>query len=335
MDKAARLAARSATTRIRKPKQLLLGSVCYAESVGSIWKGMARHFQRQGLEVDFVLYSSYEAMLSGLLRHHIHIAWNGPLAHARLLRAAGTPLYGKKEIVQLGSRDVDRDFRTHIVVRGDAGIARLADLNARRLATGTVDSPQAYIMPLAFLAQCGEVDLSSLTVTRYDHDAVGKHGDTGHGETAVLAALAAGTCEAGFVSELMWKRAEAAGQTAELQILPVPVPTFDHCQFAALRSLSDKRAEAFTAALLAQNGSPLDDDKRTMALEGIAKEWVPPRAPVATADSAPGYERMLAALNLFEEPRMGPYHGHLHTPERHPFRHLIVDSALIRDSFGC
>ena len=27
--------------------------------------------------------------------------------------------------------------------------------------------------------------------------------------------------------------------------------------------------------------------------------------------------------------------GHLHTPARHPFKHLIVDSSLVRDAFGC
>jgi ABC-type phosphate/phosphonate transport system substrate-binding protein len=313
--------------------------VCYAESTASIWKGIMRHFGRQGLDVETVLFQSYERLCSALIQGSVHIAWNGPLAHVRLVRTT------RGALLPLGMRDSDRDFETHVVVRDDARIARAADLAGRRVAAGTVDSPQAYVAPFAALAAAG-VPLGSLTVTRFDRD-VGKHGDTAHGETGVLAALRSGAAEAGFISDLMWRRFEAEGTTGGLHVLRTPdgcpplVPRFDHCQFAALPSLGRGRAANFQDALLAMDGSGHAEDAATLKLEGVRERWLPARggrvprdARERAPDARAGYEAMIAALDAFGEPTVA-WPGHLHTPRRHPFKHLVVDSALVRDSFGC
>jgi phosphonate transport system substrate-binding protein len=332
---AARLERRFASPHLER-RSLLVGSVCYSESTASIWKGIMRHFARRGLDVETILFSSYERMNAQLLAGAIHIAWNGPLAHARMIRFAGAA-----EVLALGMRDSDRDFSSHCIVRSDAGIAGLAHLSGRRVALGTVDSPQAYVAPLAHLAQSG-VPLGSLTVLRFDRD-IGKHGDTAHGETAVLDALRSGAAEAGFVSDLMWQRARALpGATDGLAVCAAASPPkFDHCQFTALRKhLGARRAAAFQDALLAMDGSGHPEDAQTLALEGVRKEWLPPRggrcAPLGTPrrDPSLGYEMMLGALSVFGE-RTVRWPGILHAPQRHPFKHLIVDSALVRDSFGC
>jgi phosphonate transport system substrate-binding protein len=332
---------RARAARRARSRALLLGTVCYSESVASIWKGVMRHFARRGLDVETVLFSSYERMNAALLAGHINIAWNGPLAHARLLRLAG----GAQHVLALGMRDSDRDFRSLCLVRRDAGIGAPADLAHRRVALGSVDSPQAYIAPLAALRAAG-VPLHTLSVQRFDRD-VGKHGDTAHGETGVLEALASGAAEAGFVSELMWERALRDAPAGHAHLAPCPalaVPAFDHCQFGALRSrLSLPRARAFQAALLAMgDGSGHAEDAQTMALEGIRKAWLPSRGGALAAggagaplpDAAAGYQAMLGALEAFGEPAVR-WPGHLHTPQRHPFKHLVIDSSLVRDSFGC
>ena len=324
-------------------RALLLGTVCYSESTASIWKGVMRHFARRGLDVETVLFSSYERMNAALFAGHISIAWNGPLSHARALRLAPPGA-----VLALGMRDTDRDFASHCVVREDAGIAAPADLRDRRLALGTVDSPQAYLAPLAHLSGLG-APLHALSVTRFDRD-VGKHGDTAHGEAAVLEALRSGACEAGYVSELMWARflaaegaSSGAGAAAGLRLAPqLSPPPFDHCQFTALRArLSAPRAAAFQRALLAMDGSGHAEDAATLALEGVRKGWVParggpvPAAPgAAPPDPGLGYEVFTHALEAWGEPRLR-WPGLLHTPRRHPFKHLIVDSSLVRDSFGC
>jgi hypothetical protein len=105
-------------------------------------------------------------------------------------------------------------------------------------------------------------------------------------------------------------------------------------------SFRDERARAFSEALLAMDGTGHAEDAAILKLEGVRERWLPARGcelargGVRRPDPSAGYEGMIAALDLFGEPRVA-FPGHLHTPQRHPFKHLIVDSALVRDAFGC
>lgn len=306
-----------------KSETILLGLVCYDPSVPSIWKGMIRHFSRCGLDVDFVTFTSYERLVEALLdRKYIDVAWNGPLAHARCIRLTNG------NVISLGMRDVDRDFTTHIVTRTSLKIKSTLGLNDHNVACGTVDSPQAYILPWFALEEDG-VELSSLRVTRFDRD-IGKHGDTALGEDGVLAALRSEKADAGFISDLMWQRYLGAGKADGLSVLKSI--KFDHCQFTG--RLEDKsRLKPFQEALsLMTNKGDLahEENARTMQLEGIKKEWMPPRGP--TPES--GYEKILKCLDKWNEPRV-TWPGLLHTPARHPFKSLEIDYRLVRDNNGC
>ena len=42
---------------------LRIGAVAYAPSVVTIFEGLKRHFHREGVELDWVLYSNYDALL--------------------------------------------------------------------------------------------------------------------------------------------------------------------------------------------------------------------------------------------------------------------------------
>src|SRR6058998_25831 len=168
---------------------ILLGAVAYDPKVVSIWEGMREHFREQGVPFDFALFSNYERQLQALLQGHIDIAWNTPLAHVRAKEQTG----GRS--LSLGMRDSDRDFHAKIVVRKDAGIRGLRDLEGKVLAVGSRDSTQARILPLYFLNQEG-VELSRVNLLAFDTD-VGKHGDTGTSELEVLAALHDGRAQAG------------------------------------------------------------------------------------------------------------------------------------------
>ena len=314
-----------------KRDSLVLGLVCYDPSVPSIWKGMMRHFTRCGLDVDYVTFTSYERLVESFLKGHVDIAWNGPLAHARCIRLTN----GK--VLALGMRDVDRDFKTHIVVRDDAKIRSLSDINGRKVAAGTVDSPQAYIMPFWFLQNgCnGKVDLKSLSVTRYDRD-LGKHGDTALGEDSVLTALTSGSAQVGFISDLMWKRYVAANKTKGLRVLEsAQVPTFDHCQFTGLAS-NLRKLKLFSEAILmmkSEGDLAHPENARTMQLEGIRKDWMSAKSGKIDKPED-GYHDMLAALSAWGEQKV-LWPGVLHTPARHPFKELVVDYRLVRDNNGC
>ena len=259
---------------------ILLGAVAYDAKVVAIWEGIRAHFAEMGVAMDFALFSNYERQVEALLAGVVDVAWNTPLAHVRVQRRTG----GRSRT--LGMRDTDRDFRTRLIVRRDAGIAGLADLPGKRLAVGSRDSTQARILPLHFLAAQG-VDLGAVELRPFDSD-VGKHGDTGRSEFEVLEALRSGAAEAGTVCELLWLWQQAAGKVDPEQLASVwTSPPYDHCIFDALDSLPAHKAEGFARALFAMRW---EDPRHRKLLEmEMLKQWLPPREE--------GYDSLRAALD--------------------------------------
>jgi ABC-type phosphate/phosphonate transport system substrate-binding protein len=247
---------------------MLLGAVAYDAKVVPIWEGIREHFQEEGVPLDFALFSNYERQVEELLAGHIDIAWNTPLAHVRVKERTG----GRS--VSLGMRDSDRDFHAKVVVRRDAGIEKLTDLQGKRLAVGSRDSTQARILPLFFLQEEG-VDLSRIKIVPFDSD-LGKHGDTGTSELDVLAALREGKADAGTIGDLIWVNEQAAGHvdSSTLAVL-YTTPGFDHCMFDAMPSFPQASREAFQRALFAMKWEN-PRHRRLLELEGL-RQWMPPR----------------------------------------------------------
>ena len=259
---------------------ILLGAVAYDPKVVSIWEGIRQHFRDQGTPLDFVLFSNYEQQVESLLRGHVDIAWNTPLAHVRVKRRS------QGRSLSLGMRDSDRDFHAKLIVRRDAGIQALPDLAGKLVAVGSRDSTQARILPLHFLKREG-VDLAALRLLAFDTD-VGKHGDTGSSELDVLRALHEGRAQAGTVGDLVWVTEQAAGRVDPKLVEALwTSPGFDHCMFDALPALPEEKRQAFQRTLFAMSW---DDPRhrRLLELEGL-KEWLPPREE--------GYESLKAALD--------------------------------------
>jgi ABC-type phosphate/phosphonate transport system substrate-binding protein len=258
---------------------ILLGAVAYDPKVVTIWEGIRDYFRQSGVGLDFVLFGNYERQVESLLRGHIDIAWNTPLAHVRVQKRTE----GRSR--SLGMRDSDRDFHSKIVVRKDASIGSLPELAGHTLAIGSRDSTQACILPLHFLAQEG-VDFAHVTLLRFDSD-VGKHGDTGASELEVLRALREGRAQAGAVGDLVWAGEQAAGRVDPSLTTLYTTPGFDHCMFDALPSLSDEKAEAFRKALFAMKWEQ-PAHRRLLELEGL-RAWMEPREE--------GYASLRAALD--------------------------------------
>jgi ABC-type phosphate/phosphonate transport system substrate-binding protein len=259
---------------------ILLGAVAYDPKVVTIWEGIRDHFQDHGVAFDFALFSNYERQVEELLKGHIDVAWNTPLAHVRVQKRT------EGRSTSLGMRDSDRDFHAKIVVRKDAGIRSLADLHGKTLAVGSRDSTQARILPMHFAKKEG-VDFDKVKLLAFDTD-LGKHGDTGTSELDVLAALHDGRAQAGTVGDLIWVIEQAAGRV-DPKVVEVlwTTPGFDHCMFDALPTFPDDRAQAFKKALFAMKW---DDAKsrRLLELEGL-KQWMEPRDD--------GYPSLRAALD--------------------------------------
>ncbi len=264
-------------------KTILLGAVAYDPKVVTIWEGIREHFQEQGVPMDFALFSNYERQVEELLKGHIDIAWNTPLAHVRVRQQT------KGQSLSLAMRDSDRDFRAKVLVRPDARIKSLKELEGKTLAVGSSDSTQARILPLYFLTNQG-VDLSRVKLLPFDTD-LGKHGDTGTSEIDVIKALQEGRADAGTVGDLVWVNEQAAGHINPRKIEVLwTTPGFDHCMFDAHPALSPEKVEAFRRALFAMRWDN-PKHRRLLELEGL-REWLPPREE--------GYRSLEAALKQRE-----------------------------------
>ena len=112
-----------------------------------------------------------------------------------------------------------------------------------------------------------------LKLLRLDLD-VGKHGDTGASESAVLNAVAGGQADAGAVGDPFWAKAleERAVDGDKVRLL-WNTPPYHHCNFTALDSLEQTRVEPWVEALLRMDyNNPRH--RPLLDMEGL-KRWLP------------------------------------------------------------
>lgn len=265
-------------------RPLMLGAVAYDPKVVPIWEGMRDYFREVGPEIDYVLYSNYDALVRALLEKHVDIGWNTNLAWVKLHRATNGTCRA------LAMRDVDADFKTIIVAHADSGIDSLADAKGKRIALGSADSGQAAILPIQYFHEAGVNIETDCQVTRFDLD-VGKHGDTGTSELVVLDALRDGKADIGCMADLTWVQQVAEGRVDAAQIRPVwTSPGYCHCNFTVLADFPEDVAKQWTESLLAMH---YDDLKwqEVMELEGV-KRWLR-----ADAEIMKGYNVLFEAVD--------------------------------------
>ena len=291
--------------------KLLLGCVSYCNDILRIWDGMRSRLAVRGVDLDYATFNSYDRLVDALVRGHVDVAWNGPLAHVRAQRRLPT-------CASLGMRDVDRDFESVVVAHERFAPGEPSDLRTallgKRVVAGAHDSPQAYVLPVQFAAEAG-VALSSLHVTRYDCD-VGKHGDTAAGEELVLRHVRARGAHVvvGFVSRMMLDRCSFRDELAVV----ARFPPFDHCQFDAHPNVPRRDRDAFAAALMDMDKDRDVADRVVMDMEGIRRSWAGAREH--------GYEAMRRATAGEDAAARFPLP--LHEVGRHPFASLQVLDAV-------
>lgn len=246
---------------------LLIGSVAYTPAVVTIWEGIREYYADSPVDMDFVLFSNYGRQVDALLAGHIDLAWNTNLAWVR------TVLQTDGRCRALAQRDTDTVFQTVFVARPGSGLSGLESLRGRRLALGSQDSAQAAILPVHYLrdAGLGEGDVELLRI----NTDVGKHGDTGRSELDALRAVMDDGADAAALGINTW---EAIGRD---ELMPGAFevfwqsPTYSHCNFTALPTLSDERAQPWVDHLLAMNfDNPAH--RPILEMEGL-RRWVLPQ----------------------------------------------------------
>ena len=59
---------------------IMVGAVSYCDGVSTIWEGMKQHFIRNEVNLDFVLFTSYERQLEALVsgKNYVVFKWDVP-----------------------------------------------------------------------------------------------------------------------------------------------------------------------------------------------------------------------------------------------------------------
>ena len=273
----------------RTTQVIRVGAVAYDPKVVTIWDGFKSYFEARGCNLDYVLYSNYDAQVGALQNDEIEVAWNSPLAWIDAsLRSQG----GCQALVM---RDSDRDLRSKILIRKQSGITEIASLKGKTIAVGALDSPQATLIPLSFVAENGITPERDCRILHHNV-MLGKHGDHIGGERDAARALVNGAADAACILDanytmLINEGTLDPGTTPEVL---ATTPAYDHCNFTAKRSLPRDLANRFTQVLLGMSFQ--DADVRPyMEMEGLRK-WLPGR----TTEYAQ-LERAVTRTGFFEE----------------------------------
>lgn len=263
-------------------KTLVMGAVAYDTKVVTIWDGFRSWLREAELPFDYVLYSNYERQVEDLVSGHIDAAWNSPLAAVRAERMAQAAGLSARAIVM---RDTDMNLTSVVVVREDSGITSLEDLRGRTVAVGAIDSPQATLIPMSFLAASELRPGEDVTIRRFDIG-VGLHGDHIGGERDAARALAAGEVDAACMIDANHLLFLTEGTLPPGTRIIAQTGPYDHCSMTVCSD--SPLIDRFTALLLEM--SYADPRVRPLLdLEGL-KVWEPGRTT--------GYRQLEEAIDL-------------------------------------
>src|SRR5271156_791072 len=266
-----------------RSQALRIGAVAYDPKVVTIWEGFKEYFASHGVEIDYILYSTYDAQVDANLSGEIDVAWNSPLAWVK------SQILSQGACRAVAMRDSDRDLTTKIIVATNSSLATLADLKGKTVAVGASDSPQATLIPLGMVAESG-VDPRRDCRVLYHNVMVGKHGDHVGGERDAAKALASGAADAACILDANHPVFinEGTLDPGTTRVLAT-TPPFDHCNFTTRADLPELRVKPFLDALLGMSFH--DPEVRVfMEMEGL-KKWLPARTS--------GYAQLERAVERF------------------------------------
>jgi phosphonate transport system substrate-binding protein len=255
-----------------------IGAVAYSPDAVTVFQGLTRYLSKNGLPSDYVLYSSYDALVTALDRGDVEIAWNTPLAHARY------HVRNQCRSQTLVMRDVDFDLRSTLVVRADSDIKTPADLAGKKLVLGSDEAAEATVLPLHFLKKEG-VEFGKVEIVSLDAE-VDSQGNPCASPQHVFQALRDGRGDAGIITLDLWNRVKDQPSVRGALKEVWTSPAFSHCVFTASAKFDKGLAGRFTE-LMKEMDADDPATKDVLRLEG-AKKWLP--------GSPNGFETLVEAL---------------------------------------
>ena len=224
-----------------------------------VFQGLETIFRKRGIDLDWVLYSDYDAMVEAFVAGDIDLAWNGPLGYVKIKRLLDRPC----QVIAM--RDVDIDFVTDFIARTDSGILTVEDLVGRRVALGRRGSEQAGLVPYYMLRQSGLDLKSDLTAISFYDD---RNSPITSDERDVVERVNSGEFDAGAVSRKTLESMAEDGSLAQVSIAAFwSSAPYSHCCFTAQRNLDPQLAGQIESAFLSITGS---DETEQAVLRGEA-----------------------------------------------------------------
>lgn len=263
-------------------KPIMLGAVAYDPKVIPIWDIIRDYFNDNGVRLDYILFSNYEAQVEYLLAGKIDVAWNTNVAWVRTYELSN---HKAKALLM---RDTDIDFKSVFIAKASSNIKSIEDLKGKKFGIGSADSAQAAILPLKYLNDELE-NIKDVEIIKFNSD-LGKHGDTGRSEFDILEAILNYEIDAGSIGISSWIRMIEEGMFPSGEIESFYVSEgYCHCNFTVLDNLDKKIVEKFVSTMLSQDpNEPII--KKMMQMEGLNK-WV-----VTTKEELKGYDVLTEAM---------------------------------------
>ena len=229
------------------------------------------HFQRQGIDLDWVLYSGWDALVDAFVRKEIDLAWNGPLAYVKIKRLLDDPC----QVVAM--RDVDVDLVTHFITRPDWELLTVEDLKGKRFALARRGSVEAGLLAYHYLKQVGINPKQDLALcTFFDERQSGSLSD----QRDVVELVRKGEYDAGAVSSTtLSKMAEDGSLPPDSVRVFWSSPGYSHCCFTAHQEMDRELSQKITRAFVSMDyGDPLgktamDAEGCKAFLPGITEGW--------------------------------------------------------------
>ncbi len=230
-----------------------------------------KHFQKHGIELDWVLYSSWDALVDAFVRREVDLAWNGPLSYVKIKKRLAEPC----QVVAM--RDVDVHVVTDFITQPTSDILRVEDLKGKRFAFGARGSVEAGLLAYHFLQQAGIDPNQDLSLATFCDERQPHNPD---GNRDVVERIVSGEYDAGAVSRVALQRMQEAGTlTPDSVRVFWTSPAYSHCCFTAHSDTDPELSRKITQAFVSMTyddplgKTALDAEGCKSFLPGITEGW--------------------------------------------------------------
>jgi phosphate/phosphite/phosphonate ABC transporter binding protein len=237
----------------------------------NVFRGLQTHFRRHGLDLDWVLYSDYDALVKAFISGEIDLAWNGPLAYVKIRRQLTTPC----QVVAM--RDVDVNFTTHFIATPTSGIQTLDDLKGKRVALGNRRSVQSGLLAYYFLQQAGLDPQRDLAACTFSDE---RQSSPASDERDVIEQVSKGDYDAGAVCQRTLDVMQADGTLVPDSLRIIwSSPGYSHCCFTARSTIDPALAQQITQAFVSITADSsagkavLDGESCSAFVPGMLEGW--------------------------------------------------------------